>query len=299
LIARYTDRITLVMDSDVAGRNATDRALKIIEKVGLKAKVVNIPDGKDPDEFVKKNGKDAFLNLISNASENIDYLLSNAAAQFDLTSDSGKIEFLNKAAEIISNQSDVITKDVYTSKLSEKYGIKESVFAQKVAYYSKNRKRQTEKASIKEIITPKYDNNAPNPEKYKHKKAVVCEEIIITVLIKHPDYLKHCEGIEEYFISDINKTVFAKLTEVLRSGGSFDISCFEGVVPNDKMGYIIKLANDDLWTSDISQLFDDSVKTLKQEKEKISLQSNDASDDDWALQMQSILNRKGTKDGEK
>ncbi len=120
LIARYTDRITLVMDSDAAGKKATDRALKIVTKAGLKAKVVNIPDGKDPDEFVKKNGKDAFINLVKNAFANIDYLLANAASQYDINSDLGKIDFLNKAAEILSSQTDLITRDIYASKFSEK-----------------------------------------------------------------------------------------------------------------------------------------------------------------------------------
>ena len=297
LIARYTDRITLVMDSDAAGKKATDRALKIVTKAGLKAKVVNIPDGKDPDEFVKKNGKDAFVNLIKNASANIDYLLANAAAQFDINSDLGKIDFLNKAAEILSSQTDLITRDIYASKISEKYNIKKSVFEEKIKYYSKNRQRQQQKENISSIVSPKYDHNAPNPDVFKHKKAVKCEEIIISVLIKHPDFISKYEDIEKYFVSQINKAIISKLKELLLSGTNFDISYFSDVLPDDKTGYLIKLANDSLNTDNPAKLLADTVDSLKAESEKINLNDTAVSDDDWAEKMKSILDRKGMHNG--
>ena len=75
LLARYTKEVLLTMDADEAGQKAIRRAAEILEKTGLKTRVISIPDGKDPDEFIKKNGPDRFRALIEGAVSDIEYKL--------------------------------------------------------------------------------------------------------------------------------------------------------------------------------------------------------------------------------
>ena len=76
LLKRYTKKVVLSYDADAAGRNAALRGIDILSGEGIKVKVLHVTDGKDPDEFIKKNGKEAFIKLIDGALPMIDYKLN-------------------------------------------------------------------------------------------------------------------------------------------------------------------------------------------------------------------------------
>ncbi|MBQ5810120.1 MAG: DNA primase, partial [Clostridia bacterium] len=103
LLRRYTNEVVLTLDADTAGRKATERAMSILANTGLPARVLAIPDGKDPDEFIKKNGASRFAALLDGAVSDIEYKLYTAAEGIDAKSDSGRLEYLKRAAEILSN----------------------------------------------------------------------------------------------------------------------------------------------------------------------------------------------------
>ena len=81
LISRYTNEVILCYDSDEAGRKAASRAIGILEKLDLKVRVLQVPGAKDPDEFIKKNGADAFRNLIDASAGQIEYRLRDVEAK--------------------------------------------------------------------------------------------------------------------------------------------------------------------------------------------------------------------------
>ena len=138
LLARYTKEVLLTMDADEAGQKAIRRAAEILEKTGLKTRVISIPDGKDPDEFIKKNGPDRFRALIEGAVSDIEYKLLMAAKDIDLDADDGKLKYLSAAAEIIAEQSDIMTRDIYIGRLSDKYGVSRTALETKGKELMKN-----------------------------------------------------------------------------------------------------------------------------------------------------------------
>ena len=73
------------------------------QKQDCKVKVLHVTDGKDPDEFIKKNGKEAFLKLVDGALPMIDYKLQGAQKGLDLATEEGKLDFMKKAAPILKN----------------------------------------------------------------------------------------------------------------------------------------------------------------------------------------------------
>ncbi|MFR7991313.1 MAG: DNA primase, partial [Anaerovoracaceae bacterium] len=90
LIKRYTKDVVLSYDADGAGRAAALRGIEILKSEDCKVKVLHVDDGKDPDEYIKKNGKEAFLQLVQGALPYADYKLESAKTGFDLNSDEGK-----------------------------------------------------------------------------------------------------------------------------------------------------------------------------------------------------------------
>ena len=124
LIKRYTKNVILSYDADQAGQNAALRGLDILYKEGCRAKVLKVTDGKDPDEFIKKNGKLAFKELMQNAVPYGDFKLGMAKAGYDLNDEQQRIEFLRDAIVVLKAMKPM-EADIYIKKLAEETGISE------------------------------------------------------------------------------------------------------------------------------------------------------------------------------
>lgn len=124
LLKRYADKVIISYDADMAGQMATLRGLEILRTAGFDVRVLNIPQGKDPDEYVRSNGKEAFLKLINSAEPLIDYRMKKAEDGIDFKNSQSLILYAKRIMEIISDL-DPVEKDVYIKKASENTGIKE------------------------------------------------------------------------------------------------------------------------------------------------------------------------------
>ncbi|NLY82923.1 MAG: DNA primase [Clostridiales bacterium] len=118
LIQRYTKNIVLSYDSDNAGVNAAYRGIDVIRGSGGRAKVLNVPGEKDPDDYVRKNGKDAFEKLVKNAIPSSEFMLDNNKKKYDLTDKMKVLEYIRSTIPIFNKMSPV-EKDIYINKLSE------------------------------------------------------------------------------------------------------------------------------------------------------------------------------------
>lgn len=125
LLCRYSKNIVLSYDSDSAGINAALRGIDVITEAGGKPRVMNVTDGKDPDDFVKAHGKEAFLKLADNAAPAPDYKLRLARRGFDLSNDRDVLEYIEKAVPILRALGPV-EQDIYVRKLASEFGISDS-----------------------------------------------------------------------------------------------------------------------------------------------------------------------------
>ena len=124
LIKRYTRNVILSYDADQAGQNAALRGLDILYNEGCRAKVLKVTDGKDPDEFIKRNGRTAFKELMQSAVPYGDFKLGMAKAGYDLDDEQQRIEFLRDAIVILKAMKPM-EADIYIKKLAEETGISE------------------------------------------------------------------------------------------------------------------------------------------------------------------------------
>lgn len=124
LLKRYADKVIISYDADIAGQTATLRGLEILRTAGLDVRVLIIPQGKDPDEFIRSNGKEAFLKLINSAISLISYRLKRAKEGINFKENSSLIKYGKRVAEILADLNPV-EKDVYIKEISEDTGIKE------------------------------------------------------------------------------------------------------------------------------------------------------------------------------
>lgn len=122
LIKRYTDKVYLCYDGDSAGQNATLRGIEILSAEGLNVRVIKIPGEMDPDDYVKKYGKNAFLKLRDQALTGNGFRLTNMAAQFDLSTENGREAFALKACAFVGTLQPV-EQERYISLIARKTGL--------------------------------------------------------------------------------------------------------------------------------------------------------------------------------
>ncbi len=134
LVLRSTDEICFCYDSDEAGQRATMRALSIVRSTGARARVMIVPDGKDPDEFVRKHGADAFRELSKEARSIGDFHLEYVQRTNDIRTLDGKNKAL-KALLPVLKESNPVEQNEYVKRLRSTLGIDEGIIRQEIAMY--------------------------------------------------------------------------------------------------------------------------------------------------------------------
>lgn len=295
ILSRYTKEVVLTLDADAAGIKAAARAGEILNTTGLKVRVISIPDGKDPDEFIKKHGSARFKAVLDGAVNEIEYKLLNAVGDIDVNSDDGKVKYISRAAEIIAESTDTIERDVYIGRLSQKYGISRTALNSRVEEIRKSIKRKNEKKAIGEILHPKFDANAPNPEKRLYPAAAAAEESVIAVLFSHPDLFDTAyENLKpEQMVTALNSRIYGKMCEILLDGGALDISAFSEMLSVPQTGYLVSLINSDKARENQLIVLKDSISVILDESaKKNSPDVKDMNTDEWAENLRKIIDKK-------
>ena len=107
IIKQFCSEVVVCYDADEPGQKATNRALQILRLQGIKTKVLVVPDGKDPDEFIKAHGADEFRQLIKFSECELSYKLRKLNESYNMEKPEEKMKYLMKAASIITNNEDV------------------------------------------------------------------------------------------------------------------------------------------------------------------------------------------------
>ena len=295
LLSRYTKEVVLTMDSDAAGQKAVRRAGELLQSTGLNVRVLVIPDGKDPDDYIKKHGSARFKALLEGAVSEIEYKLFTAVEGIDTNSDDGRLQYLARAASIIAESNDVMTRDLYIGRLSEKYGVSRTALETKVTEIRKNKTKQREKRELEEIVRPKFDRSDVNPERRLYPAAAAAEETVIAVLLQHPDYFETAvEKLKpENMITELNRRIYRHLCECEQGGRNPDLTYFGELLSPAEMGYLSSLANSEKGDKNGLIVLKDSIKVILDEGiKKQAGNTKDMSVDDWAENLQKIIDAK-------
>ena len=295
LIARYTKEVAITFDADLAGQNAVKKASQLLENTGVSVKIVTIPEGKDPDEFIKKNGADRFSALLDGAINDMEYRLLNAAKGKNLETDDGKLKFLSDAAEIIAQSDDVMTRDIYIGRLCEKYGVSRTAMTAKVTEFRRFNIKKKAKKEIAEIISPRLSKNDINPERQRSKRGTVAEETLISVLFQHPDFFEIAkeELPPEKMITSLNRRIYETIILTLETGRSLDLSVFAEKLSPAETGYLVSLQNSQNAETNAKSVLKDCISVILEEDERIkSPPVSESSAEDWASNLKNMIDKK-------
>ncbi len=232
LIARYTDLVSLSYDSDGPGQNATNRAIDLLKKNDVKIKVIHIPNAKDPDEFIKKFGAQRFRLLLEGSANSTEFTISSICQNYDLDTDDGKVNCLNKLAEFLATIPNGIERDVYISRVAADFERDKDVLAQSVQSLRRRNEREKRrkddgKLTVFAVNMPDGKTNSINDiQRRNNIKCAVAEDRLLAALIMNPDYFKWVsQKIQPAdFVTDRNREIAQTVFDRLERNLSVDLS---------------------------------------------------------------------------
>ncbi|MBQ5712413.1 MAG: DNA primase [Oscillospiraceae bacterium] len=197
LLSKYTDQVVLIYDGDEAGQRAAQRAIPILEKTGLKVKVLSMRDAKDPDEFLKKFGADRFKLLLEESSDRVEYQLNAIRKKYDIREDQQKVEYIHASAELLCTLGSAVRREVYGHRVAEAAGVSyeavrlevEKAFKRRIA----RQKKQQEKIDLAPArkLQPKVRSI-----RYDNMKSAMAEEAVLAMVLREPALMEQAKTLE-------------------------------------------------------------------------------------------------------
>jgi DNA primase len=250
LLRRYTDNVLLAYDSDGAGVKAALRGIGILRDAGLTGKVINMKPYKDPDEFIKNLGKEAFQERIDQAENSFFFEIRILAEQYDMADPEQKTKFHREIAKKLCTFSEEVERENYLQAVSEKYFIGADNLRKLVKSYA------AATGDVRPIERPKSGISQKQTPEENAKKA---QRLLITWLADEPAVYPR---IKQYISpEDFTEELYAKVAEKLFAGLEQ-----EGFQPAG----IISLFEDEEEQRQAAELFHTSLPQLetRQEREK-------------------------------
>ena len=249
LLRRYTENVLLAYDSDGAGTSAALRAIGILREVGLTGKIIDLKPYKDPDEFIKNLGQDAFGDRIENAENSFMFEIRILAQQFDLSDPEEKTKFHREIAKKLCQFSEDAERENYAQAVADKYFIGYENLRKLIHSHA------TKTGLAKPLERPKSGVQSKRPEENIRKN----QRLLITWLTEEP----HLYNKVKQFLSpaDFTDELYQKVA----------VKLFEGL---GKEGFspagIISLFQEESEQREVAELFDTKLEMLDtiQEREK-------------------------------
>ncbi len=247
LLSRYTDEVVLIFDADAAGKKGAQRAIGLLRDTGLRIRLVTIPDGKDPDEFIKKNGAERFKLLVERAANDVEYRLMELGQRHLLSTSEGKVAYLREATQMLAELNDPLEREVYIGRLSQDLSVSKEALQTQLNYQLDRRKKQRRERQMSQVIRRSEETlKKANPEAANHIRAASAEESLLGLLLLNPDYFAVVEPQlpPDSMITPFNQALYRRLLERYRQGLPIDLSVLSGDYEPEEMAYITGMLRD-------------------------------------------------------
>ena len=289
LLSRYTEQVYLIYDADEAGQRAAQRAIPMLERAGLRIKVLKIRDAKDPDEFLKKFGPDKFKLLLEESANRVEYQLNVIRGKYDIREDDQKIRYVHEAAELICTLDSPIQREVYGGRVAETAGISMDAMKLEVNKAFKRRMAILRKKKEREDLAPA---KALQPKersiRYDNMKSAIAEEGILSQILREPALFEECKHLRG---SDFSVPLLGKAYDDLRSRYSqgLEVSLSVLELTAEEMSHVAGITHRNTGTVN-AEAFRDCVNTVLAQHQSAVV----SSDDDLMALRNKLKERKGT-----
>ena len=273
LISQYAEEVVLVFDADEAGRKGSQNAIDILRVTGVRIQVISIPEGKDPDEFIKTYGPERFKLLMEQAPNDVEYRLLNLGLHFMLDTPDGKRNYLQKAAQQLAYLSSPIERDVYAGRLAAQLDVSKAAILSEVKYIAdRNAKKQMKSPLANELRRTEQATGKANADAEKHPRAAQAEELLIGMIILDPSLiLPVAEKLPpEDMITKFNSTLYACIVERRRQELSVELPMLTAGYDTDGMAYVSRMVQNVRKLIPTIEQADEYISVILDERQKLN-----------------------------
>lgn len=269
MIARYTKKIVISYDADGAGQAAAQRAIDILKRAGLSINVLRIPGAKDPDEFIKTKGPDAFQRLIAHSEGHNAYRLEQIAHKYDLTEDDQRVQFVQEAAQMLAAIAGTVEREVYAGRAAKMAEITPEAMAVEVrrALHQRNRQmRAAEQRTIRAVtqnVQPK-DHTLHYPD----VKSARAEEGIVGLIFTDPAMIPPLAQRlpPQQFTAPVLAKIYAHALALDQQGIAVNISGFEGYLDENELALLSGILSRPPITERREQALENYIKIIEERR---------------------------------
>lgn len=245
LLSEYADEVVLCYDSDEAGQKATARSLGLFANSPVKVSVLNIPNAKDPDEFIKRFGAERFSQLLNGASNALEYKLSRVRANHDLASDAGRLDYIREAIGLLAGVVTPTERDVYAGRLAEETNVAKSAILSQldgaVRQNARRAQRQKQRDILKEGAAAQI--KLPYGAGERALAVVYAEQQLMAAVLREPDWVplvKARVGPDDFIDPQMQK-VCAAVFSLYEQGGPVNLPALGALLEEQQISQLGQL----------------------------------------------------------
>ena len=269
LISRYKSEVIIAYDNDGAGLKASQRAIGILEKLDIKVRVLRMSGAKDPDEFIKTKGPEAFRKLLEGSENQMDYRLRAIRDKYDLNVTEQKSDYLREAVELLARMPDEVRRQVYAMDLAKELGLPPDVIVNDVERRRKRLVNASFKQTQKEQMRPeKLMQPASRELKYDDPASAAAEEGLIRLLYLEPALIS-TPGLppaEDFSAPGLGR-IYGILRKRIEQGQSVSTDLLAGDLSGDEMGLLVAIVQKPEKLSRSRQSVTDYINKINERKQ--------------------------------
>lgn len=260
LLKRFSNEIIISYDSDLAGQTATMKGLSILQKQGCIVKVLNLPSGKDPDEYIRKEGVEAFRERVAKSVSLLEYKIENLKKGLNVDNIQDRIKFTKGLSELLKDIESNVEIDAYIKKYAKIMQVNESAI-----YAELNRLRGKNKiGNNKHNIL-----NGKKPELQLKKGEIIAEIYLLNICIYYIEKAKNI--FKQIQPKDFSSELHMKLAEIIKNKAESNKTITAGEImgfftDDGEKSEIADIFSCQLPDSNLDALIKSSVSKVKQAK---------------------------------
>lgn len=281
LISRYAKEVILAYDADEAGQKALNKAVSLFKQTDVKVKIPALAGGKDPDEIIKKYGRDKFKGMLDGASNDTEFALLEIRKKYNVATSQGKIDFLNEALRVLAGVSP-IEQDIYMSRLADELSVDKSSIKIQLDSYVKKRVYRQKRNEYKAIVDNSMrDNQRKSYDENVSIRQIKAEERIVGLLLRYPDCVTLAHSFDSQILSSsFIKKVFAEIIKRLDAQLDIDLINFSSVLTSEELGRLSGIIARTRESKDAKKEFKDCIDIIQNEYAKNIIKPSDSMSDD-------------------
>lgn len=279
MASRGKTEAVICYDSDEAGKKAAQRAIDILNRAGMKVRVLRVTGAKDPDEFIKKNGADGFEKLLTQTNTDIEYKLLVLKSKYDLETDEGKVGYLQAAARLLAAIPSEVQREISGRSVAREAGVSHQAMMDEIRRTLRmNRKRDKKQEEQSAKNTVRSYQPAQKELRYENLRSARCEEKLLGLVLSDEELLKKAaETIApEEFSSPFLAKVYAGVLQRRQQGGEISLAACLTDLTQDESDLLTKIASQSVRSENPGQELEDYISVIK--FEYIKKQNEDEQD---------------------